>query len=51
MAIPSDLTWRPHFRDPHVRERLRAVFDVTVALLARSAADALPPAQHVGQTP
>ena len=38
----SDLTWRPHFRDPHVRERLRAVFDVTVATLARSTADALP---------
>jgi purine-nucleoside phosphorylase len=47
----SDLRWRPYFRDPHVRERLRTVFDVTAAMLARSTADALPPAQHVGQTP
>ena len=37
--------------DPHVREQLRAVFDVTVATLARSTADALPVTPHVRQTP
>ena len=47
----SDLTWRPHFRDPHVQEQLQAVFDVTVATLARSTADALPVTPHVRQTP
>ncbi len=47
----SDLTWRPHFRDPHVEEQLQAVFDVTAATLARSAADALPVTPHIRQTP
>ena len=46
----SELVWRPHFRDPHVQQRLRAVFDVTADMLARSSAGALPPARHVGQT-
>lgn len=47
----SELTWRPHFRDPYVMKRLRAVFDVTADLLAGSPAGALPPARRVGQTP
>ncbi|MCY4377985.1 MAG: nucleoside phosphorylase [Spirochaetaceae bacterium] len=47
----SELEWHPHFRDPHVQQRLRAVFDVTTDLLARSSAGALPRARHVGQTP
>ena len=34
-----------------VQQRLRAVFDVTADLLARSSAGALPRARHVGQTP
>ena len=46
-----ELEWDPHFRDPYVQQRLRAVFDVTADLLARSSAGALPPARHVGQTP
>ncbi len=47
----SELEWHPHFRDPHVQQRLRAVFDVTADMLARSRGDALPDARHVGQTP
>ena len=47
----SELEWHPHFRDPHVQQRLRAVFDVTADMLARSPGDALPAARHVGQTP
>ena len=46
-----ELEWDPHFRDPHVQQRLRAVFDVTADMRARSSAGALPPARHVGQTP
>ena len=37
----SELTWRPHFRDPQARKQLRAVFDTTVAMLAGSAAEPL----------
>ncbi len=47
----SELEWRPHFRDPHVMKRLRAVFDVTADLLARSSGDTLPASRHLGQTP
>ena len=55
LCVVSDslckLEWDPHFRDPQVQQRLRAVFDVTTDLLARSSAGALPRARHVGQTP